>query len=126
LINILTTLAQNPILISPIYRNLSLGGLMEPMVQDAIHDCDLLIPFLKVVSNTTRLKILCILNQGERRVGEIQNLLGAKQSYISQQLKYLKNKGYLDCRRDGTQIYYQLIDNKFPRVLASFKKVLKS
>jgi len=98
---------------------------MDSKIQDAIQECDQIIPFLKVVSNTTRLKILCILNQGEKRVGDIQKLLGAKQSYISQQLKYLKNRGYLDCRREGTQIYYQLIDDKFPQILSSFKKVLK-
>ena len=98
---------------------------MDSQVQNAIQECDEIVPFLKVVSNTTRLKILCILNQGEKRVGDIQKLLGAKQSYVSQQLKYLKSRGYLDCRREGTQIYYQLIDKKFPQILTAFKKLLK-
>ena len=88
-------------------------------------ECDKIIPFLKVVSNTTRLKILCILNQGELRVGEIQQLLGAKQSYISQQLKYLKNAGYLSSRREGTQIYYKLIDQKFSKILDALRTILK-
>ncbi len=97
---------------------------MDAKVKSSIKQCDKIIPFLKVVSNTTRLKILCILVDGERRVGEIQQFLGAKQSYISQQLKYLKNTGYLDNRRDGTQIYYRLVDKNFPKILDSLKKIL--
>ena len=94
---------------------------MATTVKTKIKECDKIIPFLKDVSNTTRLKILCILNEGERRVGDIQQLLGAKQSYISQQLKYLKNRGYLSSRREGTQIFYSLVDEKFPKILKSLK-----
>jgi DNA-binding transcriptional ArsR family regulator len=94
---------------------------MDAKVKSSLGDCEKIIPFLKVVSNTTRLKILCILNEGERRVGEIQQFLGAKQSYVSQQLKYLKNAGYLSSRRDGTQIYYSLINAKFPKILKGLK-----
>jgi DNA-binding transcriptional ArsR family regulator len=98
---------------------------MDSKIKTRIRECEKIIPFLKVVSNTTRLKILCILNEGERRVGEIQQFLGAKQSYVSQQLKYLKNAGYLSSRREGTQIYYQLIDPKFSQILKSLKKILE-
>ena len=97
---------------------------MDAKVKSSIKECDKIIPFLKVISNTTRLKILCILNEGERRVGEIQQFLGAKQSYVSQQLKYLKNAGYLSSQREGTQIYYRLVDKKFPKILKSLKEIL--
>lgn len=90
---------------------------------DVIIKCDTVIPFLKVVSNSTRLRILCILMEGERRVGEIQEMLGAKQSYVSQQLKYLKTHGFLESRREGTQIYYQLIDDKFPQVYEMLRSI---
>lgn len=95
---------------------------MDPKIKKQIRDCENIIPFLKVISNTTRLKILCILDEGERRVGEIQQFLGAKQSYISQQLKYLKTHGYLSSRRNGTQIYYRLADEKLPKFLRCLKK----
>ncbi len=98
---------------------------MDKSAQNSIKTCEKIIPFLKVVSNTTRLKILCILNEGERRVGEIQEFLGAKQSYVSQQLKYLKNAGYLKSRREGTQIYYSLIDPKFTKILKEMQTILK-
>jgi len=98
---------------------------MDTKVQNQIKTCEKIIPFLRVVSNTTRLKILCILNEGERRVGEIQQFLGAKQSYVSQQLKFLKNHGYLDSRREGTQIYYRLVDPNFTTILKSLKNTFK-
>ncbi len=99
--------------------------MMDQKVKTKIRECEKIITFLKVVSNTTRLKILCILNEGERRVGEIQQFLGAKQSYVSQQLKFLKGHGYLNSRREGTQIYYQLVDTKFPQILKALKKHLE-
>ena len=98
---------------------------MDAKVKTKMRECKKIFPFIKVVSNTTRFKILCILNEGERRVGEIQQFLGAKQSYISQQLKYLRNHGYLSSRREGTKIYYQLIDKKFPQILKALKKHLE-
>jgi ArsR family transcriptional regulator, virulence genes transcriptional regulator len=97
---------------------------MEPNVKNKIKECEKVIPFLKMVSNTTRLRILCILSEGERRVGEIQEMLGAKQSYISQQLKYLKGNGYLSSRREGTQIYYKLVDLSFLKIMKAFKENL--
>lgn len=97
---------------------------MDKKVQVSPQECERFIPFLKVVSNRTRLQILCILNEGERRVGDIQRLLGAKQSYVSQQLKYLKGCGHLDSRRDGTQIYYRLVDPKLPKILQALKDTL--
>jgi DNA-binding transcriptional ArsR family regulator len=97
---------------------------MDPKVKKNIGECESIMPFLKVVSNVTRLKILCILIEGERRVGDIQQFLGAKQSYVSQQLKYLKNAGYLGSRRDGTQIYYNLKDTKFPKILKELRNIL--
>ena len=90
---------------------------MDAKLQKSLTDCEKLIPFLKVVSNVTRLKIICILKEEEHRVGDIQQMLGAKQSYISQQLKFLKTRGYLGSRREGTQIYYRLVDMKLPEIL---------
>ncbi len=98
---------------------------MDAKLQKSLTDCEKLIPFLKVISNTTRLKILCILKVEEHRVGDIQKLLGAKQSYISQQLKYLKTRKYLDSRREGTQIYYRLVDKKLPHILKSLYDFLE-
>ena len=41
---------------------------------------------MKVLANPDRLLILCQLSQGERRVGELEDLLGIVQPTLSQQL----------------------------------------
>ena len=97
---------------------------MDSQLKKSIQVCEKIYPFLKVVSNTTRFKILCILNDGERCVGDIIVLLGAKQSYVSQQLKYLLKAGYLKNRREGTKVYYSLKNVKFPKILKSLKQIL--
>lgn len=94
---------------------------MKPNKKKKFKECEKIIPFLRMVSNVTRLRILCIISEGERRVGEIQEMLGAKQSYISQQLKQLRVNGYLASRREGTQIYYKLVDQKFLKIMKAFK-----
>ena len=82
-----------------------------------LNNCETLLPFLRVVSNTTRLKILCLLLEGERCVGDINKLLGAKQSYISQQLKVLRKVAYLKNRREGVKVYYRMANEKVGEVL---------
>ena len=63
---------------------------------------------MKVLSNTDRLLILCQLSQGERRVGELEELLGIVQPTLSQQLTVLRDEELVSTRRDGKNIYYQL------------------
>lgn len=95
---------------------------MEKTKREKILVSEALMQFLKVVSNKTRIRILSLLTEGEKRVSDIQEALGAKQSYVSQQLQILKNKGFLDFRREGTQIYYRLKDDKIIKLLKILEK----
>ena len=63
--------------------------------------------FLKVLANPDRLLILCQLTQGERRVGELEALLGIVQPTLSQQLTVLREEQLVSTRREGKNIYYQ-------------------
>ena len=40
---------------------------------------------------------------------------------LSKQLKQLRINGYLNSRREGTQIYYKLVDQKFLKIMKAFK-----
>jgi ArsR family transcriptional regulator, virulence genes transcriptional regulator len=95
---------------------------MKPKTNTKIKKCEKVIPFLRMTSNVTRFRMLCLLSEGERSVGEIQEILGAKQSYISQQLRQLKSNGYLNTRREGTRIFYKLVDRKFQKIMKAFKE----
>jgi DNA-binding transcriptional ArsR family regulator len=63
---------------------------------------------MKVLSNPDRLLLLCQLAQGEKRVGELEELLGILQPTLSQQLGVLRDEGLVSTRREGKAIYYQI------------------
>lgn len=77
---------------------------LSAMQRGAANACRL----MKVLSNPDRLLILCQLSQGERRVGELEELLGIVQPTLSQQLTVLRDEELVSTRRDGKNIYYQL------------------
>ncbi len=68
--------------------------------------------FLKALAHEGRLVILCHLVEGERSVGELEQLLGARQAAVSQQLARLRHEGLVKGRRDGKTIFYSLGDPK--------------
>ena len=67
---------------------------------------------MKVLANPDRLLILCQLSQGERRVGELEDLLGIAQPTLSQQLTVLRDEELVSTRREGKTIHYALTSPK--------------
>lgn len=74
--------------------------------------------FYTVFSDTTRVKLLYQLLDGEKRVGDIAEAVGISQSATSHQLRFLKEKGVVGNRRAGQSIYYRLIDDHIVMILA--------
>jgi DNA-binding transcriptional ArsR family regulator len=72
---------------------------------------------LKALANQDRLLILCHLADGEKNVGELQELLGLRQPTISQQLSRLRLEGLVDSRRSGKTIYYRLSSDEAGKVI---------
>jgi DNA-binding transcriptional ArsR family regulator len=72
---------------------------------------------LKAISHESRLMILCHLVNGEKTVGQIEELLGERQAAISQQLAILRGEGLVKPRREGKTIYYSLADLRSRRML---------
>lgn len=66
--------------------------------------------FFKVLSHPIRLAIVDHLRSGEKSVNELQALLEADQSTISQQLARMRNGNLIDTRKDGTTVYYSVRD----------------
>lgn len=67
---------------------------------------------LRVLANEDRLLLLCQLSQGEKSVGELEELLDIHQPTLSQQLGVLRSIGLVDTRRDGKRIHYSIADEK--------------
>ena len=65
---------------------------------------------LRLVSEESRLKILCILRQGEHCVCELIEHVDLSQSLISHHLKDLKDIGVVIDDKRGLRVYYSLTD----------------
>jgi len=80
----------------------------EMPTEEALYD---LSDFFKVFGDSTRIKIIWALFNGEMCVGTIANLLEMSQSSISHQLRVLKNCRLVKARKDGKQVFYSLDDS---------------
>jgi len=72
---------------------------------------------LKAIAHPVRLRIIELLEGGEKCVGDIVESVGGKQSITSQQLNMMKDKGVLGCRRDGTKVYYHIANKNVIKLL---------
>jgi len=63
---------------------------------------------LKLVGEESRLKILCLLRQGEHCVCEMLEHFDMSQSLVSHHLSDLKEVGLITDRKSGRQVYYSL------------------
>ncbi|MEM1314372.1 MAG: metalloregulator ArsR/SmtB family transcription factor [Pseudomonadota bacterium] len=75
--------------------------------------------FVKCFAHESRLMILCHLTEGERSVGELETLLGARQSAVSQHLARLRLDGIVTYRREGKTLYYSIADPRAQRLLTT-------
>lgn len=78
---------------------------------------------LKVLSNPSRLRLLCALAGEPRCVGELERMLGSRQSYVSGQLALLRDEGLVACSREGRQVRYRLADERVMLLLERLKDV---
>lgn len=79
--------------------------------------------FLKALSHETRLLILCLLVEGEKTVNELEQLLGLRQSAVSQQLARLRADDLVAARRDGKSIYYSLARREVIEIISALYRV---
>lgn len=69
--------------------------------------------FCGVMGNAHRILIIWALKRGELTVSEIAVDIDTSLQNTSQHLRLMKDKGILESRRDGREIYYSLADTKF-------------
>jgi ArsR family transcriptional regulator, virulence genes transcriptional regulator len=63
---------------------------------------------LKAMAHPERLRVLCLLVDGERSVGEINREVSLSQSALSQHLAKLRDEGLVDTRKEAQTVYYRL------------------
>lgn len=69
---------------------------------------DTLLNFFKVLGNESRLKILGLLANQERSVGELAEFLGVKEPTVSHHLAMMKELGLVQMRAEGNNRIYWL------------------
>ena len=80
--------------------------------------------FLRAIAEKNRLRILCLLQRGERCVCEICRELNLPQNLVSHHLKVLKDIGIVSCRREGTKAFYKLNKMIFRKYVGLLRKIL--
>lgn len=78
--------------------------------------------FLKALSHEARLVILCLLIEGEKSVGEIEEALQLRQPAVSQQLARLRADDLVETRRDGKNVYYSLARPEVREVIDALRR----
>ena len=68
--------------------------------------------FCKVFSNQQRILIVWALNECECTVSEVAAAIDSSLQNTSQHLNLMKDKGVLRSRREGREIYYQVIEDE--------------
>jgi DNA-binding transcriptional ArsR family regulator len=81
--------------------------------------------FFKALAHPTRLALLDALRQGEKSVSELQEELGVEQSSLSRQLAFLRERGFLEARRQGASVYYRVADPEVYAFLDLGRKIFQ-
>src|ERR1700683_2988901 len=78
----------------------------------------------RVLGHPLRIRILELLRDGERTVGDLQAELELDSSGTSQHLAALRQQGVLESRRAGTSVYYRIRDPRISELLILAKEIL--
>jgi len=64
----------------------------------------------RVMGEPMRIRLLDRLREGEASVNELTEALGASQQNVSKHLAVLAEVGILGRRKEGTHVYYRIVD----------------
>ncbi|WP_245455615.1 ArsR/SmtB family transcription factor [Neorhizobium lilium] len=77
--------------------------------------------FLKAMSNPVRLSILCVLMEGSRTVGELEEILDVHQPTLSQQIGELRDAGIIVGSRQAKAVLYRLADPRVGQIIGHLR-----
>jgi len=80
--------------------------------------------FLKAIAEDNRLKVLCLLKDGEKCVCDIWQCLKLPQNLTSHHLKVLKDFGLIESRKEGLKVFYSINKEAVEKYLKDLNKFL--
>lgn len=78
---------------------------------------------LRAMSNKHRLLILCMLNDKELSVSQLNQQVNIPQSTLSQHLSVLRKDGLVNTRREAQTIYYSLSSEEVKAVISTLYRL---
>ena len=78
----------------------------------------------RTLGHPARVRLLELLGDGERTVGELQDALELDSSTVSQHLTALRRQGLLESRKVGTSVYCRVKDPRALRLLGIAREIL--
>lgn len=91
---------------------------------DAPAEPDLLGKYFRALGDPTRLRVLALLGDGERSVGELVAALGLPQPKVSNHLACLRWCGFVTTRREHRVIHYRLADDRISEIVRLARQLL--
>lgn len=90
--------------------NLTADCPMEVVAQVSPNALTRIAEYFKVLSEVSRLQILCSLRSGEKNVTEIIESTGLGQANVSKHLKVLTQLGMVSRNPQGVSVFYEITD----------------
>lgn len=78
----------------------------------------------KVFTNPARIRILSILREGERSVGELADALDVAQPTVSKHLTTMRDRGVLASRKEGATVWYRVANRKVLKAFDLIREAL--
>jgi DNA-binding transcriptional ArsR family regulator len=78
---------------------------------------DVAVEIFRLLSDPTRIRIILALRAGEASVTHLADLVGKAPAAVSQHLSKMRLGKLVTARRDGTTMYYSLIDDHARRLV---------
>ncbi len=80
--------------------------------------------FFHGLADPTRVKILRFLLDGPKTAGEVVRHIGRHQPSVSSHLTCLRFCGYVEARREGRNVWYEIIDPRVRGLMATGERYL--
>ncbi len=95
-----------------------------PLVPATASPASLTAKFFRGLGDPTRVRVLQLLMERERTVGELVEETGVLQGRLSSHLACLRWCGFVAGRREGRQVCYRLADDRIPLLLSLAEEFL--
>jgi len=100
------------------FRNMAPGGREDSRLDEMHAD------MCKVFTNPARIRILNLLREGEKSVGELADALGVAQPTLSKHLIAMRDRAVLASRKEGATVYYRVANRKVLKAFDLIREAL--